>query len=97
MASNRLTWQELRKAVVEYTNCSEQEADRFLDALLESIIEGLKQDKQVKIKGLGVFTLKAVAPRKSVNIATGEHIIIDGYNKSIHIRRIYKYIDSNIF
>lgn len=81
MASNRLTWQELRKAVVEYTNCSEQEADRFLDALLESIIEGLKQDKQVKIKGLGVFTLKAVAPRKSVNIATGEDIIIDGYNK----------------
>ena len=81
MASNRLTWQELRKAVVEYANCTEQEADNFLNALLESVIEGLKQDKQVKIKGLGVFSLKAVAPRKSVNIATGEDIIIEGYNK----------------
>lgn len=81
MASNRLTWHELRKAVTEYANCSEQEAERFLNAFLESITEGLKQDKQVKIKGLGVFTLKAVAPRKSVNIATGEDIIIDGYNK----------------
>ena len=81
MASNRLTWQELRKAVVEYTNCSEQEAESFLDALLESVIEGLKQDKQVKIKGLGVFALKAVSPRKSVNIATGEDFMIEGYNK----------------
>lgn len=81
MATNKLTWQNLRKAVTEYANCSEQEAERFLNALLESVVEGLKTDKQVKIKGLGVFSLKAVAPRKSVNIATGEDFTIEGYNK----------------
>ena len=81
MANEKLTWLELRKAVAEYANTSEQEAEKFLDALLDSVIEGLKSDKQVKIKGLGVFSLKAVAPRKSVNIATGESFTIDGYNK----------------
>ena len=81
MANDKLTWTELRKAVAEYANTSEQEAGQFLNALLEGIVEGLKTDKQVKIKGLGSFTLKAVAPRKSVNIATGEAFTIEGYNK----------------
>ena len=81
MASNKFTWLELRKAVAEYAHCSEQEAEIFLSALLESVVNGLKKDKQVKIKGLGVFALKPVAPRKSVNIATGQDFTIEGYNK----------------
>lgn len=44
-------------------------------------MEALKTDKQVKINGLGTFKVQAVAPRKSVNVATGEAIIIEGYNK----------------
>ena len=83
MANDKLTWQELRKAVAEYANTSEQEAEQFLNALLDGILEGLKTDKQVKIKGLGNFALKPVAPRKSVNIATGEAYTIEGYNKLI--------------
>ena len=83
MANDKLTWLELRKAVAEYANTSEQEAEQFLDALLDGIVEGLKTDKQVKIKGLGNFSLKAVAPRKSVNIATGEAYTIEGYNKLV--------------
>ena len=81
MANDKLTWTELRKAVAEYTNTSEQETGQFLNALLEGIVDGLKADKQVKIKGLGSFGLKAIAPRKSVNIATGEAFTIEGYNK----------------
>ena len=81
MANEKLTWLELRKAVAEYANIPEQEAGQFLNALLDGVIEGLKADKQVKIKGLGSFSLKAVAPRKSVNIATGETFTIEGYNK----------------
>ena len=81
MANEKLTWTELRKAMAEYANISEQEAGQFLNALLDGVTEGLKTDKQVKIKGLGSFSLKTVAPRKSVNIATGEEFIIEGYNK----------------
>ena len=81
MANDKLTWVELRKVVAETAHISEQEAGQFLNALLEGVMEGLKADKQVKIKGIGTFALKAVAPRKSVNIATGESITIEGYNK----------------
>ena len=46
MANDKLTWTELRKAVAEYANTSEQEAGQFLNALLEGVVEGLKTDKQ---------------------------------------------------
>ncbi len=81
MANDKLTWLELRKAVAEYANTSEQEVGQFLNAFLDGVLEGLKSDKQVKIKGLGSFALKPVAARKSVNIATGEAFTIEGYNK----------------
>ena len=81
MANDRLTWVELRKAVAQTANLTEQETGQFLNALLDALVEGLKEDKQVKIKGIGTFSLKSVAPRKSVNIATGETFTIEGYNK----------------
>jgi nucleoid DNA-binding protein len=81
MANEKLTWLELRKAVAQMAGVSEQEADTFLNAFVDAILNGLQLDKQVKIKGIGTFALKAVAPRKSINIATGEEFTIEGYNK----------------
>ena len=76
-----MTWTELRKAVAEMAGTSEQEATTFLNALVDAILVGLKADQQVKLKGIGTFALKAMAARKSVNIATGEEFTIEGYNK----------------
>lgn len=76
-----MTWAELRREIARAANTDNSSAERFLDALMESIIEGLQTDKQVKIKGLGTFAVKQVAPRRSVNISTGEAFTIDGYNK----------------
>ena len=76
-----MTWSELRKAVAEMAGTSEQEATSFLNALVDAILVGLKEDQQVKVKGIGTFALKAMAARKSVNIATGEEFTIEGYNK----------------
>lgn len=81
MADNKLSWTELRRALATRAGVSEKEANTFLNAFNTQLVEALKQDKQVKINGLGVFKLQAVAPRKSVNVTTGEEIIIDGYNK----------------
>ncbi len=81
MAADKLYWNELRRAVMQRTDATEQEATAFLNALIEQIIEALKTDKQVRINGLGTFRLQPMQPRKSVNIATGEEIVIDGYNK----------------
>ena len=63
------------------TGASEKEVALFHNALKEQIIAALRQDNQVKINGLGTFRLQAISPRKSVNIATGESITIEGYNK----------------
>lgn len=81
MANNKLTWTDLRRALAKRAGVSEKEANTFLGAFNAQLIEALKQDKQVKVNGLGMFKLQAVAPRKSVNVTTGEQITIEGYNK----------------
>lgn len=62
---------------------TEQETKLFLDALNAQIREGLKQDKQVKVNGIGTFRLQNMAPRESMNINTGERITIKGYEKIV--------------
>ena len=79
--AEKLSWTDLRRTLASRAGVSEKEANTFLTALNAEIVEALKTDKQVKINGLGIFKLQAVAPRKSVNVATGEAITIEGYNK----------------
>ena len=81
MAENKLSWSELRRAIATRAGVSEKEANAFLSAYQSQLIAALKEDKQVKINGLGIFRLQEVAPRKSVNVTTGQEIIIEGYNK----------------
>lgn len=81
MAVDKITLVDLRKALAQQEQIDESTAGTFLSELLAAIVEGLKQDKQVRINGLGTFKLQWVEPRKSVNISTGEPIIIDGYQK----------------
>ena len=79
--ADKLSSTDLRRAVMARTGASEKEVALFHNALKEQIIAALRQDNQVKINGLGTFRLQAMSPRKSVNIATGESITIEGYNK----------------
>lgn len=81
MADNKLSWTELRRALIVRAGVKEAEANAFLNAFQTQLIEALRDDKQVKINGLGTFKLQAVAPRKSVNVTTGEEFTIEGYNK----------------
>lgn len=76
-----MTLSELRSLVASRTGISEKEVGTFLNALLEQLTDGLRTDQQVKISGLGTFRLQAVAPRKSVNVVSGETFTIEGYNK----------------
>ncbi|MCM1034035.1 MAG: HU family DNA-binding protein [Paludibacter sp.] len=81
MTDERITLVTLRKLLAEKTGCSEQEAGTFLNRLFVSIVNGLKEDGQVRISGFGTFKVQWTAPRRSVNIQTGEPITLDGYNK----------------
>ena len=66
MADNKLSWTELRKALASRAATNEKEAKLFLDSLNKQITEGLKQDKQVKINGIGTFRIQSVAPRAKI-------------------------------
>lgn len=81
MADNKLSWTELRRALMTRAGISEKEANSFLNAFNTQLLEALRQDKQVKVNGLGTFKLQSVAARKSVDVTTGEEITIEGYTK----------------
>ena len=81
MAEEKITIVDLRKAIAKQTEIEEAQVNAFLNQLIATIKDGLRKDKQVKISGLGTFKLQWVEPRKSVNISTGEPIVIEGYQK----------------
>ena len=83
MADNRLNNVHLRQAIIDRTDATEREANLFLRVLVEQIIAGLQGGEQIKINGLGTFRLQEMAPRKSVNVNTGEPFIIPGYTKVV--------------
>lgn len=58
------------------------DASDFISAMFDVVKEELDgTDSSVKIKGLGTFKVSAVGARASVDVNTGERIIIDGRNK----------------
>ena len=56
-------------------------AEIFVRQMFDVINEGLKNEKLVKIKGLGTFKIMSVSARKSVDVNTGDPIIIEGRDK----------------
>lgn len=83
MADNKLNMNILRQALTDRTDATDKEAGLFLKAFAEQIVEGLKSGEQVKINGLGTFRLQEMSPRKSVNVNTGEAIVIPGYKRVV--------------
>ena len=58
------------------------DASDFIGAMFDVVSEELDDtDSSVKIKGFGTFKVSAVSARASVDVNTGERIIIDGRNK----------------
>jgi DNA-binding protein HU len=73
--------QQITNALAKQYNLSAAEATAFVDAIFNIISSELKSGNQVKIKGLGTFKVQAVKPRESVNVNTGERVLIEGHDK----------------
>ena len=71
----------ITSALAKQHNLSAADAAAFVDAFFEIISSELKNGNQVKIKGLGTFKVQAVKPRESVNVNTGERVLIEGHDK----------------
>ena len=75
------TIKDIAKLLVEKHKMSMTIADDFLQNMVEVINEGLLQDRMVKIKGFGTFKLQEVKERASVNVNTGERVVIAAHDK----------------
>ena len=71
----------LAKALVEKDGLGQEAAENFVKTMFEIANEGLQTDKLVKMRWLGSFKVLAVKDRESVDVNTGERIVIEGRDK----------------
>lgn len=77
----KITLPQLAKTLAQKQDLTQKDAEAFLREFFDAIIQNVTTDKLVKIKGLGTFKLIEVLDRESVNVNTGERIIIPGHTK----------------
>jgi len=66
----------LSKSVREATGCTVAQADAAVDAVLNTIVEGVKTDGNFRLIGFGTFAKSERAARQGRNPKTGEAIDI---------------------
>ena len=71
----------LGKLLADKSGLSQVEAELFIRKMFDVCNQGLDADKQVKIKWLGTFKVKATKDRESINVNTGERFTIEGRDK----------------
>lgn len=79
MARNSIA--DIAAVVARKQKISKKEAADIVAAFFRIITEGLHEDRLVKVRGLGTFKVTTVKPRESVNINTGERVVIEGHDK----------------
>ena len=71
----------LAKAVASKRGLTQTEAERFIATMFEVAGDGIQEDKLLKMKWLGTFKITSVKDRESVDVNTGERILIEGRDK----------------
>lgn len=71
----------LAKSISSKRGLTQAEAERFVSKMFEVANEGLQEDKLLKMKWLGTFKVAAIKDRESVDVNTGERIVIEGRDK----------------
>lgn len=71
----------LAKVVASKRGLTQAEAERFIATMFEVAGDGIQEDKLLKMKWLGTFKITSVKDRESVDVNTGERILIEGRDK----------------
>ena len=79
MAKNSIN--EIAALVARKQKIGKKEAADIVTAFFNTIADGLRDDRLVKVRGLGTFKVTAVKARESVNVNTGERVVIEGHDK----------------
>ena len=77
----KVSIQELAALLVDRAGLNKKEATTFIGAIFDLVQQALETEKIVKIKGLGTFKIIDVDDRESVNVNTGERVLIEGHGK----------------
>lgn len=77
----KITLTNIAEELAAKNGLTRETADSFLRAFVDTIEKGLREDKMVKVRGLGTFKLMDMNDRGSVDVTTGERITIKGYTK----------------
>ncbi len=83
MSNDKINIQEIVDLVSARLSISKKQIEEFFREFLPIIEDALKAGEVVKIKNFGTLKMQWNNPRKSVNVNTGEEIIIEGYNKVV--------------
>lgn len=79
--SEKISTRELMRSMATHLGVSAAASAAFVEAFQEVFEEALLRDKVVKVNDLGTFKLTWHAPRRSVNVRTGEEMEIAGHYK----------------
>ena len=78
----RISIQDLALSVLpSKRGMKKKDAERFATTLFEVVKEGLASDRVVKIKGLGTFKMIDIDARESINVNTGERVVIESHDR----------------
>lgn len=78
---NKQLIKDLSQDLVDKFELDKKQANNFVEKMFSILQTGLQNEKIVKIKGLGTFKVISVQSRKSIDVNTGEPILIDGRDK----------------
>ena len=77
----KISTNELAAKLIERKGLTKKEASAFVNEFFFLIQKGMEEDSAVKVKGLGTFKLIDVEDRESINVNTGERVLIEGHRK----------------
>jgi nucleoid DNA-binding protein len=79
--NEKINLQDLTALLAEKTDMAKKDAETFLREYFEVMNEALIKDKLLKIKDLGTFKLSLMEDRESVNVTSGERVLIPAHYK----------------
>ena len=72
---------DISKKLIEKFGLQKKKSDEVVTNFIDIINEGLREERLVKIKGLGTFKMMSINARESVDVNTGERILLEGREK----------------
>lgn len=81
--SNKILMPQLITLLAANTGKPKKQAEAFLKAFFNTIVDGLEAHETVKIKNFGTFKVNRIEARKSINVSTGEDVKIPAHYRVV--------------